>query len=124
SAIEMQKELIKLNEKLKLRGKNPIYMGVGINTGEVVAGNMGSPKRMEYTCIGDNVNLSSRLSGKSLGGQILITESTYKEVEKYIEVNKLEPIMVKGKSHPIVIYEVKGIKPDVNLADLNIKTSS
>ncbi|MBI5417046.1 HAMP domain-containing protein [Candidatus Poribacteria bacterium] len=110
TAIEMQKGLKKLNEKFIKNGKQPIYMGIGINTGESVAGNIGSSKRMEYTVIGDNVNLASRVCGKSLGGQILITESTYKEVEKYVELNKLEPMMVKGKSQPIIIYEVKEIK--------------
>ncbi len=115
TAVEMQRELSKLNEIFKKRGKAPISMGIGINTGEVVAGNMGSEKRMEYTVLGDNVNLASRLCGVCSGGQILISEATYFEVYESIEAKKLDPITVKGKSKPVTVYEVKGISAGVNL---------
>lgn len=85
-------------------------MGIGINTGVAVVGNVGSRKRMQYSAIGSPVNLSSRIQDLSLGGQILISESTYKEVAKDIEVNGHLRVKVKGIQSPITIYDVAGLK--------------
>lgn len=109
SAIEMQKVLVSLNEERNKRGVPPIYVGCGVTTGEVVAGNIGSEKRMEYTVIGDTVNLASRIEGNSGRGQILLCESTYNAVKGNIKVKAWEPIKVKGKDKPVQIYEVLGI---------------
>ena len=106
TAIAMQKALAELNEERDRRGAEAIYMGVGISTGDVVAGNIGSEKRMEYSVIGDHVNLAARIQSKSGRGRILICPATYRAVGSEIKTIPLEPVMLKGKSHPVQIYEV------------------
>ncbi|STY29304.1 adenylate cyclase [Legionella wadsworthii] len=109
-ALEMQEVLIKLNETNSKISLPHIDMGVGINTGCAVVGNIGSKKRMQYSAIGASVNLSSRIQDLSLGGQILISESTYEEVKNKIEINGHLRVKVKGVQSPITIYDVARIK--------------
>jgi len=110
SAVEMQRKLKPLNDELEKGGKPRIGMGIGINTGEVVVGNIGSENRLEYTAIGDSVNLASRLCSVAKAGQVIISDSTYSFVKDFVEVNKLEPVQVKGKEQKIQIYEVLKLK--------------
>ncbi|KTD73291.1 adenylate/guanylate cyclase domain-containing protein [Legionella tucsonensis] len=109
-ALEMQRVLKKLNQTHSKINLPHIEMGVGINTGRAVVGNIGSKKRMQYSAIGSPVNLSSRIQDLSLGGQILISESTYKEVVKDIEINGYLRVKVKGVLSPITIYDVARLK--------------
>ncbi|WP_010653709.1 adenylate/guanylate cyclase domain-containing protein [Fluoribacter dumoffii] len=109
-ALEMQRVLKKLNQANTKKNLPKLEMGIGINTGVAVVGNVGSRKRMQYSAIGSPVNLSSRIQDLSLGGQILISESTYKEVAKDIEVNGHLRVKVKGIQSPITIYDVAGLK--------------
>jgi len=106
TAIEMQRALVALNRDWENRGQQPLRMGVGVNTGPVTAGNIGSAKRMDYTVIGDAVNLASRLCSNAAGGQILVSESTYSELNGSIPAQRLEPIRVKGKETPVELHEV------------------
>jgi adenylate cyclase len=106
TATEMQKALARLNQDWEAQGKRSLRMGVGINTGPVTAGNIGSARRMDYTVIGDAVNLASRLCANAAGGQILISESTNRCVETKLSARRLEPILVKGKETPVEIYEI------------------
>ncbi len=80
TAIEMQRALVELNRDWQTRGQQPLRIGVGLNTGTVTAGNIGSAKRYDYTAIGDAVNLASRLCANAAGGQILVSESTYTQL--------------------------------------------
>ena len=107
SAIEMIQRLEILNETIKKRGGSPLEIGIGINSGEVILGNIGSEKKLDYTVIGDNVNLASRVEGltKEYGCHILITETTYEEVKKSIPCRVVDIVRVKGKKRGVRIYE-------------------
>jgi len=105
AALDIQSSL---KDSLEEVDRTIINIGIGIHTGEMVMGAMGSPERMDYTVIGDNVNLGARLCSAAKGGQILLSESSAKHLNSTNEyhLTPLEPIMVKGKEAPIKIYEV------------------
>ncbi|MDH5717259.1 MAG: HAMP domain-containing protein [Spirochaetia bacterium] len=107
TAIEMDIELDKHNENRRKEGKPPIMIGIGVNTGDVIAGAMGSSKRVDYTSIGDAVNLGARLEGtnKVYGTRAIISEFTYDFVKNDIITRELDLIRVKGKNKPVTIYE-------------------
>jgi len=106
TAIAMQRALAALNEERDRRGAEAIYIGIGIATGDIVAGNIGSEKQMQYSVIGDEVNLAARIQSKSGKEKILICPETFKAVRGMFKTIPLEPMMLKGKSHPVQIYEV------------------
>jgi adenylate cyclase len=106
-AIEMQLAMNEINEENKAFGMAPLYMGIGINTGEVVAGHLGSALHSEYTVIGDQVNLASRVEAHSLRGQILLSENTYLLARDYIETGDLKEVKVKGKKGSVRLYELR-----------------
>jgi class 3 adenylate cyclase len=112
SALAFIVALKKWNEARKNDNKPSIEMGVGIHTGIAVCGNMGAENRLNYTALGANVNLASRLCGDAEPMQILITEDTLKQehVEPNIQYEKKDPITPKGFTKPVEIYEVKGLK--------------
>jgi class 3 adenylate cyclase len=110
TALEMQAALNSLNLKRAQRGDDPIAIGIGVNTGNVVSGNLGSIKRMEFTVIGDTVNLAARLEGRAGQGQILIGQSTYDKVQERVLAEHLGALPVKGKQAPVEIWLVKGIR--------------
>lgn len=107
-ALEMQETIGALNRKWEAEGRRTIGVGMGVNTGEVTVGNLGSTDFLDYTVIGDAVNLACRLEQNAKAGEIIITQATYDEVKDALEVEPLEPIKVKGKSEPIPIYRVVG----------------
>ncbi len=112
SAIEQMKKLHELNAMWEEQGKPSLNIGIGLNTGPMVVGNMGSSSRMDYTLMGDNVNLGARLEGtnKVYGTNIIISENTYEHVRDHVVVRELDLIRVKGKEQPVVIYELVDIK--------------
>lgn len=113
SAVAMIRELEELNLKMT-SPEDKLEVGIGIHTGEAIVGNIGSDRRLDYTVIGDNVNLASRIEGltKHYHCPILISEATYKQVVgKYslddgFEIREIDQVIVKGKSKPITVYEV------------------
>jgi len=110
TGLEMLKELKRLNEEFKRKGLPEICIGIGINTGEAITGNMGTEMRFDYTAIGDTVNLASRLEGlnKLYGTRIIISSTTYEGIKERNEffIRELDFIRVKGKKEPVRIYEV------------------
>ena len=117
TALEMRERLAEFN-KLWAEGSGmrykPLKIGIGINSDEVISGNIGSSKRMEFTAIGDGVNLSSRLEGasKQYGTDIIISEATYKPCADKIWARELDYIKVKGKDQPVKIYELIGARDE------------
>lgn len=109
TALEIQKNIKELNNKRISNGEEPIEIGIGINTGEAVVGNIGSEeRRLDYTVIGDNVNLASRLqvAANHMGVKILISKKAYLDVEDRFPVKEIPPIKVKGKREPIDVYVI------------------
>jgi class 3 adenylate cyclase/tetratricopeptide (TPR) repeat protein/tRNA A37 threonylcarbamoyladenosine biosynthesis protein TsaE len=117
AAIDMQQALFEFSKNMKSKSGIELKMRVGINTGQVVAGAVGSDLRSDYTVMGDTVNLASRLEHAAPIGGILISDSTYNLAKGIIDVNSLEPIKVKGKSELITVYEVVGVKNISNVSD-------
>jgi class 3 adenylate cyclase len=106
AGLEMQKWMARWNDRRVARGLNSFFSGIGINTGQAMCGKVGAQDRMEYTLIGEEVNLASRMCGKAAPKQVLITKQTYDLVKDDIKANELEPVTVKGLSYPIKVYEV------------------
>ena len=110
SSHEMLKHLEGLNVELKKENSLPINIGIGLNTGDVVVGNMGSNQRFDYSCLGDAVNLAARLEGQSkeYGMKIILGEETAKEMEDEFVILELDKIAVKGKTEGVNIYTSLG----------------
>jgi adenylate cyclase len=106
-ALDQIETLEKMNAKWKESGRAPLAIGIGINFGEVFAGNIGSNRRLEYTVIGDAVNTANRLCSSAGRNEILISEPFYKALKKPPKVEALEPIQVKGKAKKVPVYRVK-----------------
>lgn len=108
AALDNQSRLGELRQEFLQAGLPPIHARIGINTGEMIIGNMGSSQRFDFTVIGDSVNLASRLegAGKEYGIRILISENTYSHAADRIEVRELDLLRVKGKDKPVRIYEL------------------
>jgi adenylate cyclase len=115
AAIDMQKRLAELRKGWKKEGKHELFMRIGINTGQMVVGNMGSTIRMDYTMMGDSVNLAARLEGvnKQYQTSTLLSEFTYELAKNDIEARELDSIRVVGKKEPIRIYELLGRKGEM-----------
>jgi adenylate cyclase len=110
TALDMLEVLGRWNEERVRRGQVAVQIGIGINTGEVVAGYLGSSKALEYTVIGDSVNTGSRLCSAAKAGQILVSEDTEKRLGGRFDLQEQPPMSLKGKSKPLRIYAVIGEK--------------
>jgi adenylate cyclase len=110
-ALQMVHGLEKLNVKWSREGRPPIAVGIGLNTGPVNVGNMGSDRRLAWTVMGDNVNLASRLEGitKLYHSKLVISEATYRQVSTQFVCRELDKIKVKGKNQPVNIYELMDV---------------
>ncbi|MEJ2636077.1 MAG: adenylate/guanylate cyclase domain-containing protein [Calditrichia bacterium] len=114
SALQMQKRLQQLRERWKAADKPELHMRIGVNSGDMVVGNMGSVTRFDYTVMGDSVNLASRLEGanKLYGTEIMIGEKTYELVKDKFLVRPLDMLAVKGKKKPVKAYELIAAKEE------------
>ena len=120
SAIGMLQALTAFNAQRAAQGLAAINIGVGLNTDQVVSGNIGSPKRMDYTIIGDGVNLASRLESacKQYGARILISEFTRAKLKGIYRLREVDDVVVKGKTRPVRIYEVLDYHTDESFPNL------
>jgi adenylate cyclase len=117
AAISMITELRRWNVLRAAASKAPLDIGIGIHTDRVVSGNIGSPRRMDYTVIGDGVNLASRLEGlnKQYGTTIIVTQSIRSAVGDAFQFRLLDRVAVKGKMQPVEIYQLLGDRTEPNL---------
>jgi adenylate cyclase len=106
SAIQIQRLLIELNRDAAARNWPELRVGIGINTGTAVAGNIGSPRRLDYTVVGDTVNTAQRLMANATGGQILISESTAEKLGGSFDLERLPELKVKGRSEAVPVFSV------------------
>jgi adenylate cyclase len=106
-AVEMQRAMLALNEEISEQGYPRLYMGVGINTGEVVVGRLGSDLHHEYTIVGNQVNLVFRIEAYSLRGQILLSEESRHLADTYIDCGPPNQVELKGREKPMNLYELR-----------------
>ena len=107
AAIEMQRAVCRLNQEWLQRGKKPIQIHIGINTGKVAAGNIGSEKLIQYASIGDTMNVTSRICSAAQAEEIFISQSTFDQIRGWnLPFEKLDPVWVKGKEQPLQLYRL------------------
>jgi len=106
AAVAMQRRVLSINKELREEGLNEIGVGMGLHTGEVTVGYIGSERRSEYTAIGDAVNTASRLETNAQGGEILISDATAKAAHSRYRLQPRDPIMVKNRQQPVALWEV------------------
>ena len=114
-AVDMQLAMAVVNDRNRQAGYPEVALGIGVNTGTMVVGNIGSKKRMKYGVVGRHVNLTSRIESYTVGGQIFISESTLKGCGEIVRLDSTMEVMPKGVKEPLTIYEVGGIAGDYQL---------
>jgi adenylate cyclase len=114
-AVEMQLAMASVNDRNRQAGYPEVALGIGVNTGNMVVGNIGSKKRTKYGVVGSNVNLTARIESYTVGGQIFISENTLKECGDIVQIENAMQVSPKGVKEPLTIYEVGGIAGDYQL---------
>jgi len=111
----MQRAMAAVNAQNRREGLPEVEMGIGVHTGEVVVGNIGSHRRTKYGVVGSPVNLTSRIESYTVGGQILISEATRQEIGPLLRIAQQMEVEVKGVGKPIMLYDVRGIGGEYQL---------
>ncbi len=114
-ALEMEKGMRQVNEWNRANGYSELQMGIGINTGEAVVGNIGSSRRAKYSCLGDVSNLAGRVESYTVGGQIYISENTKRKIREKLLIAGEQPVLPKGAAKELMIYDVVGIGGAYNI---------
>jgi len=114
-ALAMQNSLRELNDEIVKEGYPPLEMGIGINTGSVIVGNIGSEMRMKYGIVGTTVNTAARIESNTIGGQVLIGEETYELVKGLVTIETPQTAMMKGLREPLVSFPVTAIGPPYDI---------
>ncbi|TAJ08773.1 MAG: GAF domain-containing protein [Nitrospirae bacterium] len=117
AAIEMQREAKRLQEEAEKKGRTGFHLRIGINSGPVIAGNIGSPSRLDYTVIGDTVNVASRLEPLASTDGIVISDATYQQVKGLVRADKLPPVKIKGRTGMVEPYEVLDLLEQEQVSD-------
>jgi len=115
-ALEMQNKMVEINEEQLRHSLPPLAMGIGINTGEVVVGTIGSEKRSKYGAVGTAINTTYRIESYTTGGQILISSSTFEKVRPQLQVRRTFEVHFKGIDHPVTLYEVGGLEGNYQIS--------
>jgi len=123
-ALEMQNALQNLNAELESEGIRPLEMGIGINTGSVIVGNIGSKIRAKYGIVGMPVNTASRIESLTVGGQVLIGEPTYQQIRGDVDVDPPQTVMMKGYKQPLVCFPVNAIRNSYDIQIFKHETTS
>ncbi len=110
TGVQMQAQLWTFNQGLALERQLPIHMGIGLNTGEFVAGNIGSKDKIEFTLIGDNVNLAARIQALAGRTQVFAAETTWQAMQEDVCAIRLPPVPVKGKTYPTRVYSIRAVR--------------
>ncbi len=109
-AIRMQRALVEINAEQRRRQLPELNMGIGINTGEAIVGNIGSEKRTKYGAVGNAINEAYRIESYTVGGQILISPSVYAQVQDLVQIHGTQEVQFKGLDHPVTLYEIAGLR--------------
>jgi adenylate cyclase len=123
AAVAMQRAIARLNERWAAEGRPEIGVGIGINYGEVFAGNIGSHRRLEYTVIGDAVNVAARLCAEASPGEILVTESVLRMARDQVSCEYLPELALKGKAQIVQVYRVGSVQPQLTSVTAAVRTS-
>lgn len=105
----MQRRLIKINARLRIKGIRPLTMGIGINSGNLIVRNIGSKRRMKYGVVGENINIASRIESMTIENQILVSEPIFEELEDAIQSIVSIRTKIKGFKKPIIIHDVSEV---------------
>ncbi len=120
-AVAMQNVLVEINAEQRQRSLPELNMGIGINTGHAIVGNIGSEKRTKYGAVGSTINEAYRIESYTIGGQILISPSTYEAVRELADVQGTQEVQFKGLEHPITLHDIAGMRGQYTIS-LPIKT--
>ena len=125
-AVQMQNAMKKINQKFFEKESHELKMGIGLNTGEVVVGNIGCQSRTKYAAVGSNVNLAARITSCADGGQIFCSDLIVQEIEPVLQIKQQMHVSLKGISEPVKIYNIVGIngQHNVHLSKINIEHSN